>query len=57
MKVLAIGRPQPGIDARTAIVPHARDELQALWALYRGRLTLHVGDRTFAALHDDSARA
>lgn len=33
MKLLAIGRPRPGID-RAAIYRYARDELRALWALY-----------------------
>jgi hypothetical protein len=35
MKLLAVGRPRPGLDARTAIAPHAREELRKLWALYR----------------------
>jgi hypothetical protein len=35
VKLLAIGRPRPGIEARSAIAPHARAELRALWALYR----------------------
>lgn len=34
MKLLAIGRPRPGVDARTALAPHAAAELRALWALY-----------------------
>jgi hypothetical protein len=35
MRVLAIGRPRPGVDARTAIARHARDELRDRWALHR----------------------
>jgi hypothetical protein len=34
MKVLAVGRPRGGIDARAAIAPYAREELGALWRLY-----------------------
>ena len=34
MKVLAVGRPRDGIDARTAIAPHVREELGVLWRLY-----------------------
>ena len=34
MKVLAVGRPRGGIDARAAIAPHAHEELGALWRLY-----------------------
>lgn len=34
MKILAIGRPRAGVDARTAIAPHADSELRMLWALY-----------------------
>lgn len=34
MKLLAICRPRPGIDARETIAPYARDELKALWKLY-----------------------
>ncbi len=35
MKLLAIGRPQPGVETRTAIARHAADELGMLWAFYR----------------------
>jgi hypothetical protein len=38
VKLLAIGRPRPGVDARAAIAPHAEEELRALWALYRDGL-------------------
>ena len=34
MKILAIGRPRPGLDVRAGIAPHAVQELRALWALY-----------------------
>ena len=34
MKLLALGRLRPGLDAREAIAPHARDELRTLWELY-----------------------
>jgi hypothetical protein len=34
MKVLAVGQPRAGIDARAAIAPHAREELAVLWRLY-----------------------
>jgi hypothetical protein len=32
--VVAVGRPQAGLDARAAIAPRAGAELTALWALY-----------------------
>jgi hypothetical protein len=35
MKILAILRPHEGTDARSAVMKHAREELQALWDLYR----------------------
>jgi hypothetical protein len=35
VKLLAIGRPHPGVDARAAIAPHAEEELRELWVLYR----------------------
>ncbi len=35
MKILAILRPIDGIDARSAVVKHAREEMRALWELYR----------------------
>jgi hypothetical protein len=35
MKVLAIGRPVPGVDAAAEIPRYARDELTDLWRLYR----------------------
>lgn len=34
MKVLAVGRPRAGIDARAAIAPHAHAELAVPWRLY-----------------------
>lgn len=34
MKLLAIGRPRPGVETRTAIAPYAADELRMLWAFY-----------------------
>jgi carbonic anhydrase len=34
MKVVAVGRPRAGIEARTAIAPHAHEELAVLWRLY-----------------------
>lgn len=34
MRVLAVGRPRSGIDPRSAIAPHAVEELEALWQLY-----------------------
>ncbi len=34
MKLLAIGRPLPGVDTRTAIARHAADELRTLWESY-----------------------
>jgi len=36
MKILAILRPREGTDARSAVIKHAREELHALWDLYRG---------------------
>jgi hypothetical protein len=42
MKLLAIGRPRPGIDARTSIAPHARDEVAALWQMYRSGLVREI---------------
>ncbi len=36
MKLLAIGRPRPGLDAPREIAAHAAAEMQALWELYRG---------------------
>jgi hypothetical protein len=35
MKLLAILRPRDGIDAQSAVMEHAREELHALWDLYR----------------------
>jgi hypothetical protein len=35
VKLLAIGRPRSGIDARSEIVAHGREELEALWTMYR----------------------
>ncbi len=35
MKLLAIGRPRPGVETRAAIAHHAVDELRMLWAFYR----------------------
>jgi hypothetical protein len=35
MKILAILRPRDGSDARSAVMKHAREELQALSDLYR----------------------
>jgi hypothetical protein len=34
VKVLAVGRPRAGVDPRSAIAPHAHQELEALWHLY-----------------------
>jgi hypothetical protein len=34
VKLLAIGRPQPGVETRTAIARHAEDELRTLWEFY-----------------------
>jgi hypothetical protein len=38
LKLLAIGRPRPGIDAPGAIARHAHDELHGVWDLYRDGL-------------------
>jgi hypothetical protein len=35
MKVLAIMRPAEGVDVRSALAVHGREELRALWRLYR----------------------
>jgi hypothetical protein len=35
MKILAILRPPDGTDARDGVRKHGREELQALWDLYR----------------------
>jgi hypothetical protein len=35
MKILAILRPPEGTDVRSAVMEHARDEMRALWDLYR----------------------
>ena len=42
MKVLAVGRPRPGVDARTEIARLARKELPTLWALYRDGLVREI---------------
>jgi hypothetical protein len=34
VKLLAIGRLRPGLDARESVAPLARDELRTLWELY-----------------------
>lgn len=38
MKLLAIMRPRDNKDVRSQIAVHARDELHALWQLYRDGL-------------------
>jgi hypothetical protein len=35
MKILAILRPRDAADAPSAVMKHAREELNALWVLYR----------------------
>ena len=35
MKLLAIGRPRDGLDARSEIARHARGQMRAPWQLYR----------------------
>lgn len=35
MKLLAIGRPRAGVDARGAIIRYAAAEMGSLWSLYR----------------------
>ena len=34
MKLLAIGRPRPGVDVQSAIARHVNAELQRLWKMY-----------------------
>jgi hypothetical protein len=36
MRILAILRPADGTDVRGALMEHAREEMHALWDLYRG---------------------
>lgn len=50
MKVLAVGRARTGIDARSAIAPHAHEELAKLGRLYAPRTVREMYSPAFASL-------
>ncbi len=61
MKILAILRPLDGTDARSAVMKHAREEMGALWELYRAGVVREMyspgGPGAILVLEADSREA
>jgi hypothetical protein len=61
VKILAVLTPVDGIDARSAVMQHAREEMRALWDLYRAGVVREMyspgGPGAILVLEADSREA